>query len=291
MIFDKFNDRGFFRFVPTKLMVKIQFRLVMKKKLNLDNPTTWNEKIQYIKVYDHNAIYPSLVDKYEVRNYIKNKIGSEYLIPIYGVYNKITDVDFTKLPNQFVIKCTHDSGSVRIIRNKKDMDLYEVIKFFNKKMKRNYYYHSREWAYKNVRPRIIIEKLMEDNESEYLRDYKFFCFGGNPKYIQIDYDRFSNHTRNVYEINGNKINSDLMHPRNLNNDLKIDDNIREMIGLCSIISPCNAFSRIDFYLINNHIYFGEITLYHGSGYEFFSDDRYNELFGNLIDLTKIKKGV
>ena len=161
----------------------------MKKKLNLKDPKTFNEKLQWLKLYDRNPKYTQMVDKHEVKNYVASRIGSEYIIPTLGVWDKFEDIDFDSLPNQFVLKCTHDSGGLVICKNKSDLDIDATKRKINKCLKKNYYWHGREWPYKNLRPRIIAEQYMEDTSTKELRDYKFFCFDGEVKALFIASDR------------------------------------------------------------------------------------------------------
>ena len=165
--------------------IKLMYQIKMKRKLNLDNPNTFNEKLQWLKLYDRKKIYNTMVDKYEAKKYVANIIGEDYIIPTYGIYDKFDEIDFDKLPNQFVIKCTHDSGGIVICRDKNKLDIEKTKKTINKSLKRNYFYSGREWPYKNIEPRIIIEKYMHDNEIEQLKDYKFYCFNGQPKYLYV----------------------------------------------------------------------------------------------------------
>ena len=158
--------------INDKIYLKLKYKHLMKKQLNLKNPKTYNEKLQWLKLYDRNQLYTKLVDKYEVRDYIEKKFGSEYLIPLLGVYDKFDDINFSKLPKQFVIKCTHDSGGLIVVKDKTKLDVSEARTIINKALKRNYYYSGREWPYKNVKPRIIIEKYMIDAQYNDLLDYK-----------------------------------------------------------------------------------------------------------------------
>lgn len=185
--------------IPDRLYLKLKFRQKMGKWPDLDNPKTFNEKLQWLKLHDRKPIYSTMVDKYEAKRYIADIIGEEYIIPTLGVWDRFEDIDFDALPNQFVLKCTHDSGGLVIVCDKSSMNLDAARKKINRSMKRNYYWHGREWAYKNVKPRIIAEQYMEDgNPGEKperidagLTDYKVHCFNGKPKLILVCKDRFS----------------------------------------------------------------------------------------------------
>ena len=166
-----------------KKYIELRYFSLFLKELNLDNPKSFNEKLQWLKLYDRNSEYTKMVDKYEVKKYVSNIIGEEYIIPTIGIYNSFDEIDFKKLPNKFVIKCTHDSGGLVVCKDKNKLDKNNAKKKIEKSLKTNYYYCGREWPYKNVKPRIIIEKYMCTKEQKELIDYKFFCFNGNPKII------------------------------------------------------------------------------------------------------------
>ena len=175
-IIDYLDSRGFFKFMSDEAYLKFMYKLKMKRKLNLSDPQTFNEKLQWLKIYDRKPEYTTMVDKYEAKKYVADIIGEEYIIPTLGVWDRFEDIDFDELPDQFVLKCTHDSGGLVICRDKSKLDLKAAKKKINKSLKRNYYWIGREWPYKNVRPRIIAEKFMTDPTSDDLQDYKFFFF-------------------------------------------------------------------------------------------------------------------
>ena len=279
------------RIIPSKLYLKILFRIKMKKKLDFKNPKTYSEKLQWLKIYNHNDIYSKMVDKYEVKEIVKNIIGEEYVIPTYGVYNSFDEIDFKKLPNQFVIKCTHDSGGLSICDNKKDFNYEAAKRKINNSLHKNYYYRRREWPYKNVKPRIIIEKYMVDKQDNELRDYKFFCFNGRVEIMFIAsnrqgegdtyfdfYDREFNH---LDIINGHPNAPSIPHkPKNY--DL--------MIRLAEKLSKGLPHVRVDFYETNNKVYFGEMTFFHWSGLMPFKPEEWDYKLGNMLDLSNVSKG-
>jgi hypothetical protein len=204
---------GHLYFIPDKLYLKVLFRLRIKEKLDLKSPKTFNEKIQWLKLYDRKPEYTQRVDKYEVRKYIADKTGEEYLIPLLGVWDRFEDIDFNNFPDQFVLKCTHDSGGVIICKNKNMFNIEEVKKKMRHFVRRNYYYGSKEWPYKDIKPRIIAEKYMVDESGTELKDYKIQCFNGEPKIIQVDFDRFTdNHKRNFYSANWEYQPFSLLYP-------------------------------------------------------------------------------
>lgn len=195
--------RGSLKKMKDENYLKLIYKAIMGKKLNLDNPKTFNEKLNWLKLYDRNPIYTKMVDKYEAKKYAANVIGEKYIIPTLGIYDGFDDIDFNKLPNQFVMKCTHDSGGLIICKDKSRLDIKISKKKINKFLKRKYFYLWREWPYKNVKPRIIIEDFMIDNKTNELRDYKFFCFNGKVKFFKIDFNRDTNHQANYYDRDGN----------------------------------------------------------------------------------------
>ena len=171
--------------LPDAFYLKIAFKCLTNQKLDLDSPRTFNEKLQWLKIHDRKDVYTTMVDKYEAKKYVANIIGEEYIIPTYGIYDRFDSINFDKLPNQFVIKCTHDSGGLVICRDKSLFNKQKAKKLINKHLRKNYYWRCREWPYKNVKPRIIIEKYMEDDSNRTMKDYKFFCFNGNAKLMYL----------------------------------------------------------------------------------------------------------
>jgi hypothetical protein len=273
--------RGFFNWVPDSLYLKILFRKKCGYSLDLKNPRTFNEKLQWLKLYGNLERYKDLVDKYEVRKYIAKTIGEKYLIPLIGVYDKFEDIDFNKLPEQFVLKCTHDSGSVVICKDKNNFDIEESKKKLKKYLKRNYYYGKREPQYKNIKPRIICEKYMVDESETELKDYKVFCFNGEPKIIQVHFDRFTNHKRNIYDTEWNYIPVSIGHPI-YPNVINKPSNLQEMLNLAKKMSENIPHVRVDFYSIHNKIYFGELTFIHMAGFLKFEPKEFDFEMGSWI---------
>ena len=269
--------------------IKMKYKQVRGENLNLQTPHTFNEKIQYLKLYDRDPLYTKLVDKYEVRNFIKNKIGEEYLIPLLGVWNNFDEIDFSKLPDQFVLKCTHDSGGVIICTDKRSFNIKEAKKKIEKCLKTNYYYKGREWPYKNVKPRIIAEEYMVDESGTELKDYKIFNFNGTPKLIEVDFGRFTQHKRNIYDINWNYIDLCIEYPNDKSVNICKPQNLDIMLECAKKLSIGFPFLRTDFYNINGKLYFGEITLYHGSGLEKITPIKYEKILGDWIELSNMEE--
>jgi len=272
------------KLIPDEIYIKLQYRYHLGEKLNLSSPRKFNEKIQWLKLYDRKPEYISYVDKYLVREYIRNKIGERYLIPLIGVYDNVDEIDWVNLPNSFVLKCTHGSSSNIICPEKSKLDIKEANKKLKRWLKKNWYWYGREWPYKYVRPRIICEKYMVDESGIELKDYKIFCFNGEPKLIQVDFGRFSNHQRNIYDTNWNYINASIKYPTNPNKIIEKPKKLDEMLSIAKILSEGIPHIRVDLYSINELIYFGELTLYHGSGYEKIVPDTLNIIMGDWLEL-------
>ena len=271
--------------LPDKLFLKLKFYKVFHKKLNLRKPHTFNEKIQWLKLYDRKIVYSTMVDKYDSKRYVSNLIGEEYIIPTLEVYENFDDIDFEELPDQFVIKCTHDSGGSVICKNKKEFNKEIARKKIIDSLNNNYYYNSREWPYKNVKPRIIIEPYLEDKRDNELRDYKFFCFNGKVKIFKIDFNRYTNHQANYYDVKGELLPfGEVVCPPDYEKKLRIPNNLTKMIELAEKLSENTKFLRVDFYEVDNKIYFGELTFYPNSGFGKFTDEKWDEVLGEWITL-------
>lgn len=273
--------------IPDKIFLKIMYKRIMKNKLNLKKPTTFNEKLQWLKLYDKNSQYTKMVDKYDVKQYVAKIIGEEYIIPTIGIYDRFDDIDFDTLPDQFVMKCTHDSGSTIICKDKNKFNIKQAKEKIENALKQNFFYLAREWPYKNVKPRIIIEKYIEEEEHDGLTDYKFMCFDGKVKCSFVCLNRNGADGLNVdfYDINWNKMPFK-RHYKNSNIILEKPKNYTKMIELAEKLSKEIPFVRVDFYEINNIMYFGELTFYPGGGFEEFTPKEYDEKLGNWIKLPK-----
>lgn len=273
------------RSIPDTVYLKYMYKKEMGRKLDLKNPKTFNEKLQWLKLHDRNSIYTKMVDKYEVRQYIKETIGEKYLIPLIGgPWEKFRDIDFSKLPKQFVLKCTHDSGSVTICTDKNKFDIEKVRKKIDRSLRGNFFYGGREWPYKNVKPRIIAEKYMVDESGTELKDYKIFNFNGVPQIIQVDFNRFAGHKRNLYTTNWEFLEVAIEYPSDSNIKIDKPEKLEEMLNLAQMLSKSIPHLRTDFYSIGNKIYFGELTFYHESGFGKFMPDEWDKKFGDWIIL-------
>lgn len=277
---------GLLNWVPDEIYLKIAYRLQMKKKLNITTPQTYNEKLQWLKLHDQKPEYTQMVDKYAVRAHIAKIIGEEYLIPLLGVWDCFEDIDFSQLPNQFVLKCNHDSGSVIICRDKNTFDINKAKKDLTLSLKHNYYYGGREYPYKDIKPKIIAEKYMVDESGYELKDYKFFAFDGEVKALFIATDRQSGETKfDYFDTDFNHLPFLQGHPNSLKK-LEIPPSFERMKDLASKLSIGIPEVRIDFYDINGHLYFGEITFFHYSGFTPFEPEIWDYTFGSWIKLEK-----
>lgn len=278
-----------FQWLPDDIYLRYIYWGELGKKLDLDNPKTFNEKIQWLKIHDRREEYTHLVDKYEVKKYIADKIGEQYIIPTLGVWDSFDDIDFNALPDRFVLKCTHDSGGIMIVRDKKRLDIDAARKKMEKSLKQNYYYLRREWPYKNVIPRIIAEEYMEEEGAYELSDYKFMCFNGEAKCSFTCTERYSATGLKVtfYDKDWEIMPFERHYPKS-DIPLKKPINYNKMIELAEKISQDLIFARIDFYEVNGNVYFGEITFYPGSGMEEFEPEEWDEKLGSWIDLKKRK---
>lgn len=256
----------------------------MPYRLNLKNPQTFNEKLQWIKLYDHNPLYTTLVDKYRVKEYVKSHIGDEHVIPLLGAWDAVEDIDWHKLPNQFVLKVNHDCGGQVICKDKAKLAIDKAKGKLEKALKRNYYYEGREWPYKNVNPKIFAEEYMEDEFGE-LRDYKFFCFDGKVKamFVATDRSKDSETCFDFFDADYNHLPFTQGHPnaKVLPQKPKGFDKMKE---LAEKLSKGIPEVRVDFYDVNGHVYFGEFTFFHFGGMVKFNPVEWDYKFGSWINL-------
>jgi hypothetical protein len=272
------------RWWPDSMWLKIAYKAKHGRKLHLKCPKAYTEKLQWLKIHDHNPLYTTLVDKYAVKEYVSQKIGSQYVFPCFGVWNNFDEIDFDKLPNQFVLKCTHDSGGIVICKDKESFDKKAAKDLIERALKLDFWRWSREWAYKNVPPRILAEQYMVDESGEELKDYKLFCFNGEPRYIEVDFDRFTHHHRNIYDVNWNLQECEIKFPSDRNRVIPRPQNLDEMLEMARILSKGFPHVRIDLYNIDGRAYFGEFTFYHGGGWEEFRPLKWDYIFGDCMKL-------
>ena len=272
---------------PDKMYLRMLYFLEMKKSLNLKNPVTFNEKLQWLKLHDHNPLYTKMVDKYEVKSVVATIIGENYIIPTIAVWDRIEDIDWEQLPDKFVLKTTHDGGGMGVVicRDKKTFDQQAALAKLSKSMRNNMSGVTKEWPYKNVKPRIIAEKYILDKEGE-LADYKFFCFNGKAYCVMLCIDRnigspkFYFFDRNWSLLRLNKRGKEAPTGFSLSKPKRIDD----MFVLAETLSSGLPFVRVDLYNVDGTIYFGEMTFYPASGFDANLLEETDLLFGSMIDL-------
>ncbi len=273
-----------------KWWISTLFQQIFGYKLDWNNPQTFNEKLQWLKIHDRNPLYSTLVDKYAVKQWAADKIGTEYIIPTLAVYKTADEIDLDKLPDQFVLKCNHDSSSIIICKNKSEFDLKLAKERLSKSLKTNYYTNSREWPYKNVKPLIIAEPYLEDEHTHDLPDYKFFCFDGEVKALFVATDRQSESEEtkfDFYDANYKHIDVTNGHP-NAYQSIEKPKEFEKMKALAAELSKGMPHVRCDFYWVNGKIYFGEITFYHWSGFVPFDPPEFDKIMGDWLDLKKAK---
>lgn len=278
------------RFLPDELYVKLFFFTVTGRHLNLQHPTTFEDKQQWLKLYDRHPEYRELVDKLKVREHIKAVLGEEYLFPLLGAWKSFEDINFEALPNQFVLKCNHDSGSVKVIRDKnilKKEDYAVLSRHFSKHLRRDFFYAGREYPYKGIEPYLLAEKYMIDDnhEQESLNDYKFFCFHGEPKIVLIVTDRAVDCRYDFYDMDFNHL--DLKYGRSRDDDaIHKPAFFEEMKSIAAKLSDGIPFVRIDLYEVDGKVYFGEYTFYDGGGFQWLEPEKWEYQLGSWIKLDE-----
>ena len=279
---------GFFGFLPDQQYNSLMFRMHFGYKLDLDHPATMNEKIQWLKLYDHNPAYTDMVDKYKAKKLAAERIGEDHIIPTLGVWERYEDIPFDSLPDQFVLKCTHDSGGIVICKSKEALDYKNAEKKIKKSLSNDFYKLSREWPYKNVPHRVICEPYLSDDEdTDQLTDYKIFCFDGKVGYILVCKNRFAGQIEYAtYDRNWNKL-----HLSKVYEDHRVERpaNLDEMVKIAEKLAEDLAYVRIDLYNLNGKIYFGEWTFYSDGGFDTEMLPEKDLYYGEMIDLSKIHK--
>ena len=268
--------------------LKRRYKARFHRDLNLENPSYYTEKLQWLKLYDRNPLYTKLVDKYEVKKYISSIIGDEYIIKTLGVWDSFDEIDFESLPEKFVLKCTHDSGGLVICKDKTRFDRKAAKKKINRSLKTNFFWVGREWPYKNVKPRIIAEEYMEDATTKELRDYKFFSFNGVTKALFIATERQNPNEDTKFDFfdeNFNHLPFTNGHPNAL---IPPEKPVRfnEMVEIANKLSEGIPHVRVDLYEVNGKVYFGELTFTHWSGFVPFDPEEWDMKFGGWIRLPE-----
>lgn len=273
------------RFIPDKMYLCIMYRFVTKKKLHLNPPVSFNEKMQWLKLFYRKNIFTKMVDKIQARKYIADHVGSDNLVPLLGVWESFDDIDFDKLPDKFVLKCNHDCEGIVICSDKSTFDFAQAKKTINAALSRNFYYQGREWPYKNVRPLILCEQYLSDSGSNQLTDYKIFNFNGEPFCIQVDYDRFIEHKRQFFDVNWNRMDVSF-HFKSDTKYIKKPDNFDQMLKLARQLSSGFPHLRTDFYVVGSKIYIGELTFFHGTGMGRWEPESFDYVLGEKLILPE-----
>lgn len=285
-----FSTRGLLNWMSDKAYVKMAYKATTGKTLNLKNPISFNEKLQWLKLYDRKPLYTELADKYAVRKHIAQAFGDGHLIPLVGgPWKSFDEIDFDALPEQFVLKCTHDSGGLVICRDKTKLDKKAACKKIEKSLKTKYFYQGREWPYKNIPPRIIAEAYMEDeNEAAGLTDYKFFCFNGEPRMIYVSQGLENHATASIsfYDLEGKEMPFRRSDFRPIQGEMALPGNFAEMTAAAQKLAQmvdC-PFVRIDLYSICGKMYFSEVTFFPCGGMLPFEPTQWDNELGKWIRL-------
>ena len=257
------------RIMSDRYFIKVLWKDSMGYKLDLSNPRTFNEKLQWLKLNARNPLYSTLVDKYAVKQWVADKIGEQYVVPNLAVYDNVDQIDLDSLPDRFVLKCNHDCGSIVICKDKSSFDLEAAKKKLDSALKENYYWNSREWPYKNVKPRIIAEPYLEDESGE-LRDYKVYAFNGKCDYLMLCFDRSKGETKFIYFDRNWNIQKELSnHGRIYGDTIKVERpyNLDLIFEYAERLSTGFPFVRVDFYEVNRQLFLGEMTFYPSAGFD------------------------
>jgi hypothetical protein len=260
----------------------------MHALLHLNRPRKYTEIIQYQRLYEHDPLVPTCVDKIAVRDFVADRLHDDSIgyvnqIPLLGVYDRFDDIDFGMLPDRFVLKCNHDSDSVVVCSNSASFNFHEARVKLERCLSRNFYYVNREWQYKNIQPKIIAEQYLEDDSGYELKDYKVFVFDGTAKYIEVDFDRFTNHKRNIYDTEWNQVPLQLGYPCGIT--VAKPKELHLLLSAAESLAKGFPHVRVDFYISNGKIYFGEMTFSPDAGYKKFVPEYYNDLWGTFIPIN------
>ncbi len=286
-IYNNVVHTGITNLLSDEKYLKLTYRIRFGKKINLNKPVSFNEKLQWLKLYDRNPEYVKMVDKVLVKDYVADIIGKEYIIPTIGIYDSFDDIDFDELPDQFVLKCNHDSGSVVICHDRSKFDVKKARRKLTKRLKTDAFYWGREWPYKLVERKIFAEQYMEDNESNELKDYKLMCFNGKVKCSFVGSERFTEDGLKItfFDKDWKEMPFERHYPKS-KLEIKKPLNYDEMVDLAEKLSKNIPFVRIDFYEVGEKLFFGEITFFPGSGWEEFTPSEWDETLGNWIKLPR-----
>lgn len=284
----RFKLLHFLSFLPDEIMINIQYRMKLGRKPNLKRPRRFTEKLQWYKLHYHDSKMTQCSDKYAVREYVMSKGLGHILNNLYAVYDRVEDISLDVLPDKFVMKTTNGSGTNYLCKSKSNLPIEEVRISLREWLNRDIYSSGREWAYKDIKPNIIVEELLETDNSAFegINDYKILCFDGEAKYIVVDVDRQIDHKRNIYDTEWNLIEVSTDHP-NVQKEMSKPDGLKEMLEIANTLAEDFPFVRVDLYWVNQKIYFGELTFYPWTGYVQFKPDEFDIALGDLFRLDKM----
>jgi len=267
------------KFIPDKPYLKLEYRFLTGKKLNPDNLVTYNEKLQYLKLYDRKTVYTQMVDKLGMRDFVREKIGDGCTVPLVGVWEKPSDIDFDKLPDSFVLKCNHDSKGLIICRDKKDLDRKQAVRTLSKSMKRNMFWAAREWPYKNVKPRVFAEELLGD-----ITEYQVLCFNGKPRLMYLmSEDKEGHLTEDFFDTDFKPVDLSLGYGKT-SEKIERPACLEKMLEIASVLSKDCPHLRVDFLYSGNHLYVGELTFFNDAGFAPVKPESMNRTMGEWIEL-------
>ena len=276
----KLKNKENLKFSDVEKIIDDKYSKAFGKSVDWENPKTYTEKINFSKLYNFTKEKTILSDKYLVRDWVKEKIGEKYLVPLINAYNSFEEIDFNDLPNQFVIKCNHDSGSVTLVHNKNLVNKKELKEKYDYLLKRNFAYCGFEMHYANINPKIMIEKYM----GESIKDYKFLCYNGKPYFCWVDFDRYTNHKRNIYNMNWELQKFNQKDYGNYDKKVEKPSNFDEMSKIAEKLSKGFDHVRVDLYDIDGKVYFGEMTFTNGNGFEPITPKEWDKKLGDLWNL-------
>jgi hypothetical protein len=272
--------------IPDKPYLQLTYLLRMKEVLHLKHPRYMSEKMQWLKLYDYKPEYARMADKVAVREFVAERLGEDCLIKQYGVYERAEDIPYDELPNRFVLKCSHDSASTVVVKDKSALDIKKTNEFLNKRLKLRFYLEGRENVYKEVKPRIVCEEFLGDT-NEVPEDYKVFCFDGKPEFVTVDVGRFRKHAQFYYDTNWNLFQMDSEYVPEPGQSVERPMLLDKLLESAKILSKGMRFVRVDFYIVNNKLYFGELTFYPAAGYKRYTPVEVDLKYASLINTDTI----
>ena len=280
--------KSFTRILPDKAYVRLDYIRNLHRFPNLRNPETFNEKLQWLKLYNHVPEYTKMADKLAMRTYVESKIGSGHTVPVLGVWNSFEEIDFSSLPDSFVLKCNNDSGHFVICKDKKKLEMGYARKRIREGLGTNYYYQNREWVYKDIVPKVFAEKYLQQNKDQNLWDYKFFCFNGQPRIMYMEKEASDIKTEAFFDMDKKYLDLEMDDPRPAVPPA-LPSCFAEMSAMAVKLSQGIPFLRVDFFFVEGSIYVGELTFFHCGGLAPVKPEHWNKELGSWIELPKEKR--